>query len=106
MQDSPTPPSEHGDSSVRARTNGLFLFQMFREELGGAIPRELGALGIIVSPCFVVEGMAGVIPIRFKQNFAFFQLSFQGSRCVGTKRSVLLRQMKLQRHGDGLYIAR
>src|SRR5262245_9534067 len=90
-QESRTTLPQHRDSSVRARTNGLFLFQMLGEELGGAIPRELVALGIIVSPCFVAEGMAGVIPIRFKRNFAFFQLSFQGARCVGTKGSVLLR---------------
>src|SRR4029453_7487285 len=92
-------------STVRARTNWPVLLQVLGEKLGGAVPGELGTLSIIISTRFIAEGVAGIIPIGFEGHLAFFQLGFQGSRSVGTKGSVLFRQMKLKRHSDGLDVA-
>ena len=73
-------------STGRKSKDWLFLLLAFRVELGGAVPGQLGALSIRVRPRFVAEGVAGVIPVGLKRHLAFFQLSFQGSRSVGTQR--------------------
>jgi hypothetical protein len=62
------------DATVRARSlehprsdeGGQFLLQMLGEELGGAVPGELRALNVVVPPCFVAEGVTGVIPVGLK----------------------------------------
>jgi hypothetical protein len=44
---------------------------MFGEKLRAALPRELGALGVIVLSLFIAERVAGIIPIGLERNFAF-----------------------------------
>ena len=49
-----------------------FLLQVLGEELCGAVPGEFRALSVVVWPRLIAKGMAGVIPVGFKGDLAFF----------------------------------
>ena len=66
---------------------------MFGEKGDGAVPGELGAFRIIVRPFFVEKGVAGIIPVGLKRDFAFFELGFQGARALRAEGLVLLRKV-------------
>src|SRR5882724_3795537 len=84
---------------------GQFLFQMLGEELGGAVPGELGALSIIVRTRFVAEGMPGVVPVRLEWYITVFQFGLERPGSLGRKRGVFFGKVKLKRHANGSNVA-